>query len=44
MRGRYNSKGKTEKKIEIRSGGQANALTTVPKNSMIIKSNKKENY
>ena len=36
MRGRYNSKGKTEQKIEIRSGGQANALTTVSKDCMII--------
>lgn len=44
MRGRYNSKGKTEQKIEIRSGGYANALATVSKDCMIVKIDQNNNY
>lgn len=36
MRGRYNSDGKTEQKIEIRDDELSNAITTVQKDSLVI--------
>lgn len=36
MRGRYNSDGKTEQKIEIRNDELSNAITTVHKDSLLI--------
>jgi len=36
MRGRYNSDGKTEQKIEVRDDELSNAITTVQKDSLII--------
>lgn len=36
MRGRYNSDGKTEQKIEIRDDDLSNAITTVQKDCMIL--------
>ena len=36
MRGRYNSDGKTEQKIEIRDDELSNAITTVQKDCMIL--------
>ena len=36
MRGRYNSNGRTEQKIEIRDDGLCNAITTVQKDSLVI--------
>jgi len=36
MRGRYNSDGKTEQKIEIRDDELSNAITTVTKDSLIV--------
>lgn len=36
MRGRYNSEGKTEQKIEIRDDELSNAITTVQKDCMIL--------
>lgn len=36
MRGRYNSDGKTEQKIEVRDDELSNALTTVQKDSLIV--------
>lgn len=35
MRGRYNSEGKTDQKIEIRDDGLSNAITTATKDSLI---------
>ena len=38
MRGRYNSDGKTEQKIEIRNDElSSNAITTVQKDSLLLK-------
>ena len=39
MRGRYNSKGKTEQKIEVRDDELSNAITTVQKDSLVIEKN-----
>lgn len=36
MRGRYNSDGQTEQKIEIRDDELSNAITTVQKDSLVI--------
>ena len=36
MRGRYNSDGKTEQKIEIRDDELSNAITTVQKDSLVV--------
>lgn len=36
MRGRYNSDGKTEQKIEVRDDELSNAITTVQKDSLVI--------
>lgn len=36
MRGRYNSDGKVEQKIEIRNDEISNAITTVQKDSLVI--------
>lgn len=36
MRGRYNSDGKTEQRIEVRNDELSNAITTVQKDSLII--------
>ncbi len=36
MRGRYNSDGKAEQKIEIRDDELSNAITTVTKDSLIV--------
>ena len=36
MRGRYNSDGKTEQKIEIRDDDVSNAITTVQNDSLVI--------
>lgn len=36
MRGRYNSDGKTEQKIELRDDELSNAITTVQKDSLIV--------
>lgn len=36
MRGRYNSDGKTEQKIEVRDDELSNAITTVQKDSLIV--------
>lgn len=36
MRGRYNSNGKTEQKIEVRNDEISNALTTVQKDSLVV--------
>jgi len=37
MRGRYNSDGKTEQKIEVRNDELSNAITTVQKDSLVVK-------
>lgn len=36
MRGRYNSDGKTEQKIETRDDELSNAITTVQKDSLVV--------
>lgn len=36
MRGRYNSDGKTEQKIEVRDDELSNAITTVQKDSLVV--------
>lgn len=36
MRGRYNSDGKTEQKIELNNEEISNSITTVQKDSMIV--------
>lgn len=36
MRGRYNSDGKTEQKIEVRNDELSNAITTVQKDSLVL--------
>lgn len=36
MRGRYNSDGKIEQKIETRNDELSNAITTVQKDSLVI--------
>ena len=36
MRGRYNSDGKVEQKIEIRNDEISNAITTVQKDSLVV--------
>lgn len=36
IRGRYNSDGKTEQKIEIRNDELSNAITTVQKDSLVV--------
>ena len=36
MRGRYNSNGKIEQKIETRNDELSNAITTVQKDSLVI--------
>lgn len=36
MRGRYNSDGKTEQKIELRDDELLNAITTVQKDSLVV--------
>lgn len=36
MRGRYNSDGKTDQKIEIRDDGLSNTITTVQKDSLVV--------
>lgn len=36
MRGRYNSNGKTEQKIEVRNDELSNAITTVQKDSLVV--------
>ena len=36
MRGRYNSDGKTEQKIEVRNDELSNAITTANKDSLIL--------
>lgn len=36
MRGRYNSDGKTEQKIEVRDDELSNAITTVNKDSLVV--------
>lgn len=36
MRGRFNSDGKTEQKIEIRDDELSNAITTVQKDSLVV--------
>lgn len=36
MRGRYNSDGKTEQKIEVRNDELSNAITTVQKDSLVV--------
>lgn len=36
MRGRYNSEGKTEQKIEVRNDELSNAITTVQKDSLVL--------
>ena len=36
MRGRYNSDGKTEQKIEINNEEMSNSITTVQKDSMVV--------
>ena len=36
MRGRYNSNGKTEQKIEVRDDELSNAITTVQKDSLVV--------
>lgn len=37
MRGRYNSDGKIEQKIEVRDDEFSNAITTVTKDSLVVK-------
>lgn len=36
MRGRYNSDGKTEQKIEINKEEICNSITTIQKDSMVV--------
>lgn len=36
MRGRYNSDGKTEQKIEVRDDELSNTITTVQKDSLVV--------
>lgn len=36
MRGRYNSEGKIEQKIEVRDDELSNAITTVQKDSLVV--------
>lgn len=36
MRGRYNSEGKIEQKIEVRNDELSNAITTVSKDSLVV--------
>lgn len=36
MRGRYNSDGKIEQKIEVRNDELSNAITTVQKDSLVV--------
>lgn len=36
MRGRYNSDGKCEQKIEVRNDEISNAITTVQKDSLVV--------
>lgn len=36
MRGRYNSEGKIEQKIEVRNDELSNAITTVQKDSLVV--------
>lgn len=36
MRGRYNSDGKIEQKIEVRDDELSNAITTVSKDSLVV--------
>ena len=36
MRGRYNSDGKTEQKIELNNEEISNSITTVQKDSMVV--------
>ena len=36
MRGRYNSDGKTEQKIEINNEEMSNSIITVQKDSMVV--------
>lgn len=40
MRGRYNSDGKTEQKIEVRNDKLSNAITTVQKDSLVVEKHK----
>lgn len=37
MRGRYNKDGKTEQKLEVQETGRANSITTVQKDSLLIR-------
>lgn len=37
MRGRYNSDGKTEQHLEIRNDEISNAITTVQKDSLVVR-------
>lgn len=39
-RGRYNSDGKTEQRLEVREDELSNAITTVQKDSLVIEGNK----
>lgn len=36
MRGRYNSEGKIEQKIEVRNDELSNVITTVQKDSLVV--------
>ena len=36
MRGRYNSNEEIKQKIEIRNDGLSNAITTAPKDSLVV--------
>lgn len=40
MRGRYNSDGKTEQRIELRDDEFSNAITTVQKDSLVVEKHK----
>jgi len=41
FRGRYNSEGKTEQKLELRYDGKTNSLTTVQKDNVVIRKKSK---
>lgn len=43
MRGRYNSDGQTEQKIEVRDDELSNAITTVQKDSLVVVKKQKLN-
>lgn len=43
MRGRYNSDGKTEQKLEVQTTGKSNSITTVQKDSLVVEHPLQEN-